>query len=250
VTPSLAQLSAVEQIIDSLQIRRGNPNLTPYYRYENVLTYEWKKGIVYISLQGKYQYQPSPVMEEKFHDGGKIVQSYANQKSWQHLNTSAHLRIGPVKDIVTLTLYGGLNHYISHGNTYRHVYNNPFLSVTLTANYKKFQAIFEGNILTSDNLYGETMYGGERIHIFFIGYKHKNANFGIGAFNLFFSDFRRDTENYSKYASFKRSLYINDFSRMFTFRFSYNINFGRSFQSGQKRLNNADENTGVMKTGK
>jgi hypothetical protein len=94
------------------------------------------------------------------------------------------------------------------------------------------------------------MNGGEYIHLFFITYKIKNTSLGIGAFNLFYDEFRRNTENYSMYASYKRSIYINNLSRMFIFRLSHDINFGRSFQSGQKRLNNADENSGVMKTGK
>ena len=36
--PSLSQLSAVDQLIDSLQIRRGNPDLKPYNNYRLNLT--------------------------------------------------------------------------------------------------------------------------------------------------------------------------------------------------------------------
>jgi hypothetical protein len=37
---------------------------------------------------------------------------------------------------------------------------------------------------------------------------------------------------------------------MVMFRFSWNVEFGRTFKSAQKRLNNADEDAGVMKAGK
>jgi hypothetical protein len=248
--PSLSELSAVEQVIDSFQIQRGNPGLKPYFRYENVLAYEWQKGIVRINVQGKYEYLPSAVMEEKFREGGRIVQTRANQKSWQNMGATADLRVGPVKDILTVTLNGGVNHYISHGNTYRHVYTNPFLYATVTAGYKNFQALFTWNILTSNHFYGETMNGGERIHGFFIDYKHRNMSFGIGGFNPFVNNYRIDRENRSEYASYKRSQYVNNLSRMFMFRFSYNIDFGRTFRSAQKRLNNADNDAGVMKAGK
>ena len=58
-SPSLGDLSAVEQIVDSLQIRRGNPNLKAYLRYHTELTYEWQKGIFYSNLWGAYDYRPN-----------------------------------------------------------------------------------------------------------------------------------------------------------------------------------------------
>ena len=51
-SPSLGDLSDVEQAVDSFQIRRGNPNLKSYMCYHTELTYEWKKGIFYTNLWG------------------------------------------------------------------------------------------------------------------------------------------------------------------------------------------------------
>ncbi|MCC8144408.1 MAG: outer membrane beta-barrel family protein [Tannerellaceae bacterium] len=44
-SPSLGQLSATEQLIDTMQLRRGNPLLTPYVRYYNMITADLNKGI-------------------------------------------------------------------------------------------------------------------------------------------------------------------------------------------------------------
>jgi hypothetical protein len=249
-TPSLSELSAVEQIIDSIQILRGNPNLKPYLRYESKLNYEWKKGLFYLSWEGQYEYLPSAIMDEKFREGNKIVQTWDNQKNWQHLYTGLLLRVGPVKDILTVMLFGSVDRFISNGNNYRHVYTTPTCYTVVTGNYKNFQAQFNWQITSWDRFYGETMTGGELAHALSVSYKHKNMNFGLSAINLFVNNFRQNLENWSEYASYKKSIYLNDLSGMILFRFSYNIDFGRKFKSAQKRLDNADNDTGVMKAGK
>jgi len=248
-SPSLSNLSAVQQIIDSLQIQRGNPGLKPYLRYNNELTYELQKGIFYANLWGMYEYQPKAIMDEKYLEGDKIVQTWNNQKNWQRMSGRMTLRVGPIKDIVTLSVTEGVNHYISNGNTYSHEYTNWFTSMQLNAMYKNFSAGFI--METNWNwFYGETMTGGENIHILMLGYKHKNLSLTAGMFNPFVDNYKQETENRSQYASYKKSNYINESSRMFILRLSYNFSFGRNFKSGQKRLNNTDDDSGVMSTGK
>ncbi|MDR1897354.1 MAG: outer membrane beta-barrel family protein, partial [Prevotellaceae bacterium] len=248
-TPSLSELSAVEQMIDSLQIQRGNPNLKPYLSSFSELNCEWRKGIFYTVLTGIYEHSFSPVMDEKFWEGNRIIQTWNNQQSWQRISTGIHLRIGPVKDILTLSINGGVNHYISHGNTYRHVYTNPYANIMLNGNYKNFQASFSWNT-NWDYLFGETMNGGESIHTMSVGYKYRDMKFEIAVFCPFVNDFRRDTENRSKHASYRKTLYSNDISRLVSFRYSYNFSFGRKFEAGGKRLDNADNDAGVMNAGK
>ena len=68
-SPSLGNLSAIEQVIDSLQLQRGNPQLEAYMRYRLALTYEFQKGIFYTNLDGAYEYLPNPIMDEKFQEG-------------------------------------------------------------------------------------------------------------------------------------------------------------------------------------
>jgi hypothetical protein len=248
--PSLSELSVVEQTIDSIQMLRGNPNLKPYLRYESQLNYEWQKGLFYLNLEGLYEYLPSAIMEEKFREGNQIVQTWDNQKNWQRLHTAMILRVGPVKDILTVMLYGSVDRYISNGNNYRHSYTHPSAYTIISGNYRRFQAQFIWQIASWDRFYGETMTGGEVAHILSFSYKHKDLNFGLSALNPFINHFRQNLENRSEYASYKRSMYLNDLSRMLFFRFSYNFDFGRAFQSGQKRLNNADNDAGIMKAGK
>lgn len=248
-SPSLSNLSAVEQTIDSLQIQRGNPALKNYLKYRTELTYELQKGIFYGNLWSTYEYQPKAIMDEKRLENGKIIQTWDNQRNWQRAAGRLTLRVGPVKDIVTLSVTGGVNHYISNGNTYKHDYTNWYTSMQLNAMYKKFTAGFI--METNWNwFYGETMNGGENIHILMFGYKHKDLSLTAGMFNPFIDNYKQQSENWSEYASYKKSNYIKESSRMLIFQLTYNFSFGRTFKAGQKRLNNTDDDSGVMSSGK
>ena len=248
-SPSLSSLSAIDQTIDSLQIQRGNPNLKPFLTYRTELTYEKQKGIVYGNLWGTYEYQPKAIMEEKHLEDNKIVQTWDNQKNWQRAAGRATLRVGPVKKILVLSVTGGVNHYISNGNTYRHTYTNWYGNVDATAMYKKFM-VNMGLNTNYNRFYGETLNGGENIHYLMLGYKHKTLSLGVGAINPFVDNYKVQNENRSEHASYKKAMYIKESSRLLVFNLTYNFSFGRAFTGGQKRLNNADNDSGVMSTGK
>jgi hypothetical protein len=119
----------------------------------------------------------------------------------------------------------------------------------VSGNYKNFQLQFFWTTIWKQ-LYGETIVGGETFHTISLNYKYKDMNFGMEVFSPFMKDFRRDTENWSEYASFKRRNYTDDQIGAVFFKYSYNFSFGRSFNVGGKKVNNADDDAGVMKAGK
>jgi hypothetical protein len=101
-----------------------------------------------------------------------------------------------------------------------------------------------------DFFIGETMNGGENIHFVMAGYTYKKANLTLMMLNPFIDNYRVINENRSAYASYQRKMYINDTSRFLMARFTWNFSFGRTFNAAQRRLNNVDEDSGVMSTGK
>lgn len=226
LSPSLGNLNAVEQVIDSLQLQRGNPRLESYMSYLLDLNYEYQKGIFYALVNGTYEYVPNAIMDEKYQEGNKIIQTWNNQKNWQRVVGFAMFRVGPIKDILQFSFTGGVNHYISNGNTYSHRYTN----------WNRF--------------WGETLEGGENIQMFMAKYNFKNLSLGIGAFNPFSDNWKVQSENWNQYASSKKTSYIKESSRLFVVSVSYNFSFGRTYKVGQKRLNNSDSDSGVMSTGK
>ena len=249
LSPSLGNLNAVEQVIDSLQLQRGNPRLESYMSYLLDLNYEYQKGIFYALVNGTYEYVPNAIMDEKYQEGNKIIQTWNNQKNWQRVVGSAMFRVGPIKDILQFSFTGGVNHYISNGNTYSHRYTNWYCNMQASLTWKKFMLMYQMNT-NWNRFWGETLEGGENIQMFMAKYNFRNLSLGIGAFNLFSDNWKVQSENWNQYASSKKTSYIKESSRLFVVSVSYNFSFGRTYKAGQKRLNNSDSDSGVMSTGK
>ena len=249
LSPSLGNLNAVEQVIDSLQLQRGNPRLESYMSYLLDLNYEYQKGIFDALVNGTYEYVPNAIMDEKYQEGNKIIQTWNNQKNWQRVVGFAMFRVGPIKDILQFSFTGGVNHYISNGNTYSHRYTNWYCNMQASFTWKKFMLMYQMNT-NWNRFWGETLEGGENIQMFMAKYNFKNLSLGIGAFNPFSDNWKVQSENWNQYASSKKTSYIKESSRLFVVSVSYNFSFGRTYKAGQKRLNNSDSDSGVMSTGK
>lgn len=245
-SPSLSDLSAIEQFIDTLQIRRGNPALRPYINYHTFMNYEYRKGIFTGGLNLYYRKSPNIIMEETLRENNKFVRTYANQKDWQKISGDVNVRIGPIKNILILSATCGINRYISEGNNYLHTYTNWYYRASVMAMYKKFMAMFQIQS-QYDNFMGETLYGGENVHMFMLRYNQGKFTAGAGIMMPFSSQYKRETENRNQYAPYLSNGYSNDFSRMLVLTFSWNFDFGRKFKGGNKKLNNRDTDTGIVK---
>lgn len=118
-------------------------------------------------------------MEEVIRENNKFIRITDNQKGWQKLSGDLTLRVGPIiKRIISLSVTGGVNRYISEGNSYSHTYNNWYYRASVMAMYKKFMAMFQ--IQSSYNTFvGELLHGGENIHMFM--FRYNQGKFAVGA---------------------------------------------------------------------
>lgn len=245
-SPSLSDLSAIEQFIDTLQIRRGNSTLRPYINYQTFINYECRKGLFTGDLNFYYRNSPDIIMEETLRENNKFIRTYTNQQGWQKISGDVSLKFGPIKNILIFSVTGGINRYISEGNNYLHTYTNWYYRASVMAMYKKFMAMFQIQS-RYDNFVGETLQGGENVHMFMIRYNQGKFTAGAGIMMPFSSQYKRETENRNQYAPYLNYGYSNDFSRMLILTFSWNFDFGRKFKSGNKKLNNRDTDSGIMK---
>ena len=211
-----------------------NPSIVLHYAMSDNSYLRWRGNI----------YNASPSLGDL-----SDVEPWDNQKDWQKLSGRAMLRVGPIRDILQFSFTGGVNHYMSHGNHYSHTYTNWFCEAEASLNYKQFSLFWQINT-NWNNFWGETLSGGENIQMLAVYYKHKNLRVGVGAFNPFTDNYKVQSENWNKFASYKTNNYIKESSRMFLVNFSYNFSFGRSFKTAQRKVNNSDNDSGVMGTGK
>lgn len=248
-TPELSDMNAVEQLIDSLQTRRGNPNLKMSTTYRNTLYFDYHKGLFSGNFNLYYMYEHRPVMEETLREGDRFIRTVNNQLSFQKVNPELELKFGPIKDILTISFSNGINYYDSKGRNYHHTYTNWYYRLEAMANYKNWSGFFQ--IQNHRNhFYGETLSYGENYHILGVEYRYKQLNVGLLTFNPFTNNYKRGDENFSALAPSKNWWYLKETSRLFVVRLSWNFSFGRKYQSVEKRLNNEDNNAGTLKSGK
>ena len=250
-TPSLSDLSNVEQIIDSLQIRRGNPNLKVSHAWSNSLYAQWHNGLLSSGINLFYMYQGNPIMEETLRENNKFIRTTLNQQNWQKVNSEINLQFGPIKDIVNFNFTGGMSYFDSKGTDYHHTYTNWYYRAGASVVYKNFTSSFE--IYSHQNdFYGETLTYGENIHMLSLKYKHKDMSFGITTFNPFAgrNSYNRPTKNWNKYAPSYNTWYLRESSRLVVATFSWNISFGRKYKAAEKQLNNSDNDAGTIKNTK
>lgn len=247
----LSQLGDVEQKIDALQSRRGNPNLGTMHRFSNRLNLEYRKGLFAGNLNLFYQYQKNPIMEATLRENDHFIRTSLNQKGWHKFNPELELKFGPIAQIFNVNLTGGMNYFESKGVDYHHRYTNWYYTLETSAAYKKWMAFFQMQNHKND-FYGETLTMGESYHSLGIRYRLKNLNIGVMALNPFSgqNSYNRPTESFNKYAPSKNIWYIKDSARLYVVTLSWNFSFGRKYKSAHKRLNNQDTQTGTLKSGK
>lgn len=243
--PSLGDLGDVMQIIDSLQIRRGNPLLESVWYTNHMITLGYKKGIFDTELYARYNYDHKPVMETTLFEDNKFVRTIENHKAFHRLNSEWMFRIKPLKDYLSINLTPGFNHYVSLGNNYKHTYSNLYFRASLDANYKHW--ILSAMMFTRRNwFWGETMNQGENIHFISFGYNKPRWTLMLGTINLFTKVYSTESRNYSALAPNVSRVATGKIAPMFFVNFSFNLNFGRQYKGGDKRLNNSDSDAGMM----
>ncbi len=248
-TPTLSDLNNVEQLIDSLQIRRGNPNLTMSTVYNNTFNFDYHKGLFSGNLYVLYQYQHKPTMEETLRENNLFIRTIANQRSWQKLNPEIELKVGPIKDIFTVSFSTGINYFDSRGHNYHHTYTNWYFSAEAMAFYKNWNFFFQIQNHRND-FYGETLTYGENYHAVGLTYRHKQLTVGVMGLNVFSNNYKIGSENFSPLAPSKNWIYFKESSQLYAIRLSWNFSFGRKYESTQRRLHNEDNSAGTLKSGK
>ncbi len=250
-TPSLGDISNVEQVIDSLQIRRGNPNLKVSHTWMTNLYYEYRKNKFTLGLNVYYQYQQNPVMEETLLENSKFIRTIANQKSWQQFTPELQLQVGPLFNLFTINVTGGMNYFDSHGLDYHHYYTNWYYTAEAILQYKNLTFMLEGKN-HRNFFYGETSQSGESLMVVMARYRIKRISLGVMIVNPFSSreDYNIPTVNYSKYAPSYQAMHIRESARLMAVTFNWNFSFGRKYEGTHKQLSIEDKDSGAMKSGK
>ena len=244
-SPSLSDLSDVTQEIDIYQVRRGNPNLSSVSFVSNSLTASWKCKYVSIELFGRYSYDHKPIMEETLLEDNKFVRTMANQKSFHRLNLQSTIQIYPWKEYIMIKLNPFFNRYISNGNNYTHTHSNFGFRGSIVGMYKHWVIMAEMNTSFHD-LWGETLSRGEALHSFAIGYNHDKFSIQGMILNPFTKRYEQGVEKLSEPAPNRQLAYSTQLGRIIMLNLSFYLGFGKQLNSGSKKINNKDTDSGLL----
>ena len=245
-TPSIAYLNDVEQPIDILQIRRGNPGLKSYRSINQSFNAGFSKGIFGADALVSYDYEHKPIMESVIYEEGKFIRTYDNQQSFQNLGAEVAFKIKPWKDHLSLSVIPGINRYISNGNDYLHTYTMKYVRVNLDASYKNWIANFTTITPPNRYVYGEQLMKGDLMHTLMVGYKMPAWSLMAGLHNPFISTYRSENENWSALNPVKSDIHSKNMARTFVVKFNFNLNFGKQFKNINKTIQNMDNDPGII----
>jgi hypothetical protein len=231
-------------------VRDGNPNLKPYRRYQNSLLYRYSHNLFSGTFTGTYDYYRNPIMEDVFREdapeGSTFVYTRNNQKSFRRSGAVVYLSFGPVKDIVSVMVEGGVNRYFSEGNHYSHRYTNWYIGAGVQASWRNW--IFFTGVNTRENsFYGETISMGEALNNIGLYYTVKNCRLGLSMLYPYSDAWKAGSENISALAYSRSWTYIRENGRMLMLNLSWAVNYGKKHQPGKKTLNNSDMDSGIVK---
>ena len=244
--PSIAYLNDVEQRIDILQTRRGNPNLKSFRSTIQDFNAVFNTGICSIDALVSYAYEKSPIMESVIYEEGMFIRTYENQKSFQHLTAEVTFKIKPWKDHISLSITPGINRYISTGNNYLHTYTLKELRINLDASYKNWLLNFMTITPPNRYVYGEQLLKGDLMHTLMIGYKQPAWSIMAGIHNPFMKTYRSENENWSALNPVKSDIHSTNMSNTIVVKLNFNLNFGRQYKGANKRIQNIDTDSGIL----
>ena len=249
-TPSLSQLSDVRQQSSDLMAGDGNVNLKPYTVYQAYFTGTWNVPLLSLWVNAGITYAPDVIMttyNAVQQDNGEymIVSRPENQRAFYDKWVRGNLTLHAIKDVLDISLYGCYDRYDSRGNTYRHTYNawQWGAEASLMLGNWTVMADFYN---TPKSYYGESMSGGENSSDVRVNYKWKDLQVGLGAILVGYPHgYEYPGHTDSRYYKSHYKTWIEDNGNMVYITLSYNFSHGRKYQTEQRRLNNADYDSGI-----
>lgn len=168
-----------------------------------------------------------------------LIQTFGNYKSFNKFASDIELTIRIIKDIWTVSIWGGIDSHKAKRDENTYNYTNKYVGVKTNVAYKNFT--FSSELSTRiNNLWGETINYASRWSYFELGYKLKEVQIRMTFANPFEKYYSIGTKSLSRDAPSKSWLHIGDYTKLFYLGVSWNMSFGKKHSAGSKKLQNLD----------
>lgn len=244
--PALSDMSDVEQEIQAGMVRRGNPGLKTWRSLGQHLTAGFSKNIFTMDITMNYLHEYHPIMESVIYENGIFVRTYENQQSFRRLSAEAVFKIHPWQEHVTLSVTPLIYRFFSNGSTYKHAHTMKRLKIDIDFSYGNWVFSYNTMMGPANTMYGEQIIEEKNMSLILAGYKSRKWSLQAGAFNPFMHGYWMKTEDCSQLAPSVSRAHCNK-NTYFAMKLSLYIKYGRQVQSAHKKINNEDNDAGIMK---
>lgn len=245
--PLLSELSNYEQNIDSIQIRKGNPNLKPQIKSYNAIAVQYSKNKFGLNYYVNYSYYFAPIMENSYLRNKQIIRTTENHKNFQKINTEIEGNLKLFKHL-RFRAYTGINHYLSKGNSYMHQETIWYYGGKIAVNYKKFTLSYLLHQNVYDNFWGETLTKLESANMIAFSYNTNKLTLGIDILDLLSDKPINNKKNYNKTAPYYRTEYLSELKNLIRFKVAYNFSYGKKFKTKSRLIKNSVKTeSGILK---
>lgn len=244
--PSAAELSAIEQPVQTGMIRRGNPGLKPFRIISQSFSANFEHRIFGVDARVEYRNEHNPIMESVIFEKGGFVRTYFNQRSFRRLMAEVSLSVRPWQNHLSITAEPMLTRYISHGIDYAHSHNILRMGLSVDFNYGNWLAY--GNILSgpANRMYGEDIIEEKDMNQIMIGYKREKWSLHLGVFNAFVRNYWMETRNLSALTPYRSKAYSGRSSSYAAVKFNIDLDFGRKSRKAEVPKPARDTDSGVL----
>jgi hypothetical protein len=217
-------------------------------RIEQTFDASYQSPRLYSTIVMFYRSNMRPNMEEIIREKDKFVFTQSNQRRINVLVVSNDTRYDIIPDKLSLRLYGCLLRCCNYGNDYKHHFSSFNFSADLTAYLGPFS-------LTAYADNGWRFLEGEHKGCQSAPYSYLSATYNKGAFSvsltasyLFSGNTLRDrSELLNRYVHSRFEARNSDYANLVSLDFAFRLDGGRKYQRINRRMNNQDNDSGILK---
>jgi hypothetical protein len=247
--PQLSSLSNSRIFIDPLIAIGGNPNLNPYTSHEANVGYTLNLKDFFARIKLKYNYAKNPIFPYFTEKDSYILQSFANHKSHKRYSTESLLSYTPFSEknfelrfFLFHKLFKTYNKSSNYG--FSHFGNRYIVSCDLRVNNLKFDLFYQSEKPYLDGQYIRYHPSASWVEV---KWKKQSYSLGLGwryplqqSWNAGYETHESSVMN----REYTEHIYNN--GNMIYVTFNYNFSFGREYEEQKKKLNNKDQEQGIL----
>jgi len=248
--PSLGDLSDVLQKNDYIEGVQGNPDLKPSSSLNNrlVIRYNGDKGM-FLTLGAGYLHTFSPIISTFSYvpDYDLFIGTPQNATFSNRLYTGFEFGFKEIFNHFNIKYSGTYKREESKGDSFDHIYNNYWSQIDFQGVWEKFLFGCYFTITPEWTLNGEILRSSERGQNIYAQYNWKNVTLGVNwhcPFNK--KGYMYGAKNLSEIHTAEQYNWTVENGNMIVVSLSWNFDFGKSFNKGNKTLWNGGYDSGTV----